>query len=97
LAAGKEICDLKICDLRGACRNMPGSDAAPPPEGGRRYFLLVSPAKEAVIKSRGNLDQHRASFDTAAEFILGPRTARTRGRPAQDDEFCQCHQNFTSC
>ena len=28
-----------------------------------------------------------ASFETAAEPVLGPRTARTRGRPPQDEEF----------
>ena len=37
------------------------------------------------IKDR--LDQYRASFETAAEPVLGPRAARTRGRPPHDEEF----------
>src|SRR5437764_8611470 len=34
------------------------------------------------------MDQHRASFETAAEPVLGPRRARTRGQLPHDEEFC---------
>jgi len=30
---------------------------------------------------------HGASFETAAEPVLGPHAARTRRRPPQDEEF----------
>jgi hypothetical protein len=33
------------------------------------------------------LDERDASFETAAEPVLGPRDARTRGRPPPDEEF----------
>jgi hypothetical protein len=39
-----------------------------------------------VLKKLKELDQRRSSFETAAELVLGPRTARTRGRLPQDDE-----------
>jgi hypothetical protein len=54
----------------------------------------ATPAKEAVRKStidwidfaRPRLREGKL-FETAAEPVLGPRSARTRGRPPQDEGF----------
>jgi len=59
--------------------------------GGEQY-LRLTPARHGTdgffvaIFERRPLDRRRASFETAAEPVLGPRDARTRGRPPQDDE-----------
>jgi hypothetical protein len=43
------------------------------------------PRFEAGQEARNRLDQCIASFDTAAEYILGPRAARTRERPGSGE------------
>ncbi len=62
--------------------------------GQRRRWLPWTPAFEAVRKSAIWLDRHRASFETAVEPVLGPRGARTRGRPPQDEDFLNANKDL---
>src|SRR5579863_4477240 len=41
----------------------------------------------STIMSQFAGEMRRASFETPAEPVLGPRVARTRGRAPQDDDF----------
>ena len=57
----------------------------PVPEG------MTPQQRLAELTWQGAAERFRcAPFETAAEPVLGPRDARTRGRPPQDEDLIQC-------
>src|SRR5438445_6424017 len=49
----------------------------------REHAAPIASGRNRIIP----LDPQQSIFETVAEPVLGPRTARTRGRPPQDEEF----------
>jgi ribosome-associated heat shock protein Hsp15 len=65
-----------------------GARRGPPREARLLYDEAAAPVPlSATVPAWTPLleDGPAASFETAAEPVLGPRAARTRGRPPQDD------------
>src|SRR5438046_6694870 len=79
-------------DLRAARAARAGSVKAgrrPPPAAARsgldrrEHAAPIASGRNHIIP----LDQQQSIFETAVEPVLGPRDARTRGRPPQDEGF----------
>jgi hypothetical protein len=64
---------------------------------GRNDFIKRLNRSDGVTPTKAAAGTACASFETAAEPVLGPRGARTRGRPLQNDGFSQGHKGITSC